>query len=165
MAPGYLASKTHDAACFETACLAISSSQPSTINDHEPRPFAYNAASADCHSHPAFDPSLGGRLPVRAFASCARLFHSHRRCVTSRTLRRAGARSLSGTGRHSARHVVPASAVQSLPNQQILQTVADRLKRHREPLVNVRFAEKQHAREDFQIAGNFFQKRARKNAC
>jgi hypothetical protein len=31
--------------------------------------------------------------------------------------------------------------------------------------VNVRFDEKHHARKDFQIAGNFFQKRARENAC
>lgn len=46
-----------------------------------------------------------------------------------------------------------------------LQSFAYLALKHRQPLGNVRLDEKQHAPEDFQIAGNFFQKRARENAC
>lgn len=125
-----------------TACACGSSSFPVAINDHEPwGAFDYARSIADEHQNPAVSLPVGGNLPARAFIGCARLFHSVRTFGANR------------------------SPAQSLPYQLFSQSLADRLPSHRQPLVNVRLDEKHPAREDFQIAGNFFQKRARENAC
>lgn len=101
-----------------------------------------------------------------AGSALRRLFQTHRRAASLPALRRRLVRTSRRISHLFCTVSVGAKTVhQSLPDQLVSQSLADRSRSHLHPLVNVRFAEKHHAREDFQIAGNFFQKRARENAC